>query len=431
MQKTQILALAVALVLLAGMWLYVDRVLIEHQKAEAAAMGNPRGNLSDLYPSWLASRELLLHRRDPYSPEIKREIQEGYYGRALDPARKADPKNQQAFAYPVYVAFLLAPTAKLPFSEVQVLIRWFLALVTAVSVLLWIRIVRLRTSSTAELIILILTFATFPVVQGIKLQQLSLLVAALVAGSIFCLLKDWQLLAGVFLALATIKPHLVAPLILWLLLWTASRFSARWKFAASLLVSIAVLTGAGQLLLPAWPDEFFGALRSYIGYNGTHSLLDELLTRAVAVPIEVGLVIAVVLSCWKARRGSAGSEEFCWTTSLTLAVTVMLIPMIAPYNQVLLIPAALLVLRTWNREQPVNAVVRAFRGAAAACIVWSWISALALTVVSLFTTRVQILWPVPLWTSILMPALLGICLLMLCYFPPALAVSRVPSTINN
>jgi len=121
MAYPQKLALAAAVFFCAGMWVYVDRVLIAHQEAEARVRGTPRGNLSDLYPSWLAARELLLHHRDPYSAEITKEIQAGYYGRPIDAARPNDPTNQQAFAYPVYVAFLLAPSVKLPFSEVQVL----------------------------------------------------------------------------------------------------------------------------------------------------------------------------------------------------------------------------------------------------------------------------------------------------------------------
>ena len=130
----------------AGMWLYVDRVLIAHQWADAAVRGIPRENLSDLYPSWLASRELLLYHRDPYTREITREIQAGYYGRPIDPASPNDPTNQQAFAYPVYVAFLLAPTIRLPFSEVQVIFRWLLAGLTALSVVLWLGVIGLRVS---------------------------------------------------------------------------------------------------------------------------------------------------------------------------------------------------------------------------------------------------------------------------------------------
>ena len=55
----------------AGMWTYAGRVLIPYQISDAAAHGRPRGNLSDLYPRWLGARELLLHGRDPYSPKSR------------------------------------------------------------------------------------------------------------------------------------------------------------------------------------------------------------------------------------------------------------------------------------------------------------------------------------------------------------------------
>src|SRR5205085_5192608 len=103
----------------ASMWFYFQRVLIAFQTADAAARNRPRGNLSDLYPRWLGARELILHGRDPYGADVTREIQEGYYGRQLDATRPNDPKDQQGFAYPVYVVFLLAPTVWLPFSAVQ------------------------------------------------------------------------------------------------------------------------------------------------------------------------------------------------------------------------------------------------------------------------------------------------------------------------
>src|SRR5215813_2488871 len=82
-----VLLLVVSLLASASTWFYVGRILKPAQVAEAEAHGRPRGNLSDLYPRWLGARELLLHGRNPYSREITVEIQQGYYGRALDPSR--------------------------------------------------------------------------------------------------------------------------------------------------------------------------------------------------------------------------------------------------------------------------------------------------------------------------------------------------------
>src|SRR5271154_2421333 len=132
----------VATLCAAGMWVYASRVLIPYQIADAVAHNRPRGNLSDLYPRWLGARELLLRGRDPYSPAVTREIQQGYYGRPLDPSRPGDPKDQQGFAYPVYVVFFLAPTIHLPFEIVQRIFFWFLLGFTLATVPLWLRVLR-------------------------------------------------------------------------------------------------------------------------------------------------------------------------------------------------------------------------------------------------------------------------------------------------
>ena len=49
---------------------------------------------------------------------MTREIQLGFYGRQIDPNNPSDPKDQVAFAYPLYVIFLFWPTTALPFHTV-------------------------------------------------------------------------------------------------------------------------------------------------------------------------------------------------------------------------------------------------------------------------------------------------------------------------
>src|SRR6202166_187759 len=177
-----VVSLVLAVVAAASMWFYVNGILRPHQVADARARQIPRGNLSDLYPRWWGTRELLLHHRNPYSREVALEIQEGYYGRRLDPNRPNDPKDQQGFAYPVYVVFLLAPLVGLPFPTLLVAFYWFLAALTAATVWLWLHVLRWRLPVLATAIGITLTLGSFAAIQGIKLQQLSLLVAGLLAG---------------------------------------------------------------------------------------------------------------------------------------------------------------------------------------------------------------------------------------------------------
>lgn len=409
MKASSPVLLAISILLCAGMWLYVSRVIVPQQKAYAAAHGNPRGNLSDLYPRWLGSRELLLHGRDPYSAEITREIQIGYYGRPLDPSLPNDPGDQEAFAYPVYVAFMLAPTVKLQFSVVQAILRWTLAGLTLISVLLWLRVAKWKTTPIVGATLLLLTLGTFWVVQGIRLQQLTLLVAPMIAASVYFLSKNRQVAAGILLGLATVKPQIAFPLAAWLMLWACARIGVRWKLIAAFAVTLLTLAGAGEMVLPGWIREFYAALFAYRSYTRHLSPLDEV-TRTLGIPLAIGVGAVVAIMCWRARKSSAGADLFCWTTSLVLAANLLVIPTIAPYNQLLLLPGIFLLLKTWSYGAQTNTPIRVLGWVAAGCLAWPLVTAAGLTLFSFFTPTVQRFWEVPLWTSILIPIPITACL---------------------
>src|ERR1700756_3206699 len=228
----------------ASMWFYVNRVLVPYQRADAAAHDRPRGNLSDLYPRWLGARELLLRHRNPYSKAITREIQMGYYGRALDPARPGDPKDQQGFAYPVYVVLLLAPTVGFPFESVATGFKWLLGIATVASVLLWLRVVRWKLTPGGLTVAILLVLGSFSAVQGFKLQQLTLLVAALLAAACALLTLGHRFSSGALVAVATIKPQLTLPLAFVLLLWTLSDWRPRQRFFWGFIIVMLLLVGA-------------------------------------------------------------------------------------------------------------------------------------------------------------------------------------------
>ncbi len=350
-----------ALVASASTWFYVNRILRVQQIADAAAHSRPRGNLSDLYPRWLGARELLLHGRNPYSAEITREIQRGYYGRPLDPTLPNDPKDQQGFAYPAYVVFLLAPTVKLPFDTLQTGFRWSLVLLAAGSVLLWLSLLRWRPSVGAAGILIALTLGWWPMVQGIKLQQLTLVVAGLLAACGACLAGGWLLLAGALLALATIKPQLTWPLVLWLLVWAASDWRSRRRFLFGFGFVMVLLLGGAQLLLPGWLGMFVEAIRRYHQYTQNQSVLVWLFGSIAGHGLEVVSVGLCAFCIWPIRRESAASLAFGRAFSLVLALTVLVVPMFAPYNQVLLMPAILALLQSEALRDAVLPAIRLAR----------------------------------------------------------------------
>ena len=408
LKSRAIVGVVFALVVSTAMWLYVNRVLVAHQRADAAVSHTPRGNLSDLYPRWLGSRELLLHGRDPYSKEVTREIQAGYYGRPLEPSRPDDPKDQQAFAYPVYVAFLLAPTVYLPFEPVRKGFDFLLFAITAASVWFWFEAMLWRTELAALLIAAILTLGSFPAVQGIKLDQLTLLVAGLISLCAFFLTRGQLFLAGAVLAISTIKPQLVAPLTGCLLVWALANWRARKSFLWGLGSTMTLLLVGSEIVLPRWIGKFWVAIHEYVSYTGGISLIDRLLSPGSSKTVSAGIVVILLVLAWHLRREEPGSREFSLLLAKILAGTLLIVPTFAPYNQVVLLPAVLLTAREWSETWRAGAIPKAMLAATVLALGWPWAAAIGLVVASvrLPIEALRGVWYAPLYTVLAIPFVL-------------------------
>jgi len=123
--------------------------------------------LSDLYPRWYGSRELLLHGRNPYSESITQEIQRWLHGHIV-PAGK----DEGRFAYPVYVCFLLWPTIFFGFSKVNAVMFWVLLCFGAGSTIAFVRFVDWKLSKAALMAVVLIAISSFPMVFAARLRQL-------------------------------------------------------------------------------------------------------------------------------------------------------------------------------------------------------------------------------------------------------------------
>jgi hypothetical protein len=407
------------------MWFYVDAILVGYQIADSAAHNRPRGNLSDLYPRWVGARELLLHGRNPYARDITVEIQKGYFGRPLDPSLPNDPKDQQAFAYPVYVVFLLAPTLHLRFALVQSVFRWVLAGVSIASVWLWLKVLRWNLSLAGVFLCMVLLMGSFPEVQGLKLQQLSLLVAALLAAGAASVATGYLTMGGAILALATIKPQLALPLVTALLLWTACDWKARWRFAAGFAGTVAILLAASEFVLPGWIRMFWQATLDYRVYTHTHSIFDQLVNWALGpwggslLSGIAALASAVLL--WRFRSVLPGSENFGRAVALIMVLTLLVIPMDSLYNQVFLLPAILLLTREVKRLTSASPIVRVVYFIGVLALAWDWVGSLMLTVIWCFSPAEAMSdWKVPLYATFALPVLVFLLTFLLLRQPAVL-----------
>ena len=404
--------LVAAALLSIGFWYWVFYILAPSNATVVVAAHRPIGNNSDLYPRWLGARELLLHRRDPYSPEVTREIQSGFYGRPLDPSNASDPTAQESFVYPLYVAFLLAPTLTLPFHVVATIFRWLLLVSIAGTVPLWMYCIGSRTKWLVVAAGMLLAVSSSPGMYEYFQQNLAALAVLFVAAAFAATVAGRLGLAGVLLALSTIKPDTTGALVMWLLIWAAS-LKSRGRMAYWFAGTMTVLVVAGEIYSPHWIGHFLAAVREYPSYGTDPSVIQVLFPRPFAAAVTLALTTYVFIRVWRWRKAAAGSQEFGWAAALVAATTLVTLPKLAGYNAILLIPGLIVSIANYPRLAAGHIFTRAITKAAFACQLWQWLAAvaLALACVVIPATRVRSaahlpdytfvpLWPITLMAVI-------------------------------
>jgi Glycosyltransferase family 87 len=375
--------------------LYMSRVLLPWEFYIDVQHGKLKAEMGDLYPRWVGTRELLLQRRNPYSPEVSHEIQMAFYGHVID-QQYGEPGvevvDEQRFVYPLYVVFLLAPMVYLSFSQVQMCALVLFAVVTAISVLLWLDLLRWRPHKILTTAIVLFILSSPQIVQGLRLRQIGLVVAFLLALSAWCIARNHLALAGVLLAVSTVKPQLVVLPLAWFLVWGISAWPRRWPLLAGFGVTLATLVALGELMLPGWPGYFVDGLIAYRKYFPTTSLLCLALGNWVGGAFSGIAILALLTLAWRNRKVDAASPDFIQTLAAFFVAASLVLPLFQPFNQVLLLLPVLMVVRDWDL------LPRLGRRSFFIVVAWPWIASLVLL---LFPPRVDSTNRLPLLPSVL------------------------------
>jgi glycosyl transferase family 87 len=407
-------ALVVSVLLAAGMVGYYFRIFLPRVRTTRAARNITFFYGEDLYPYWSATRELFARNTSPYSDQATREIQVAVYGRPLDPLNPFE-RDQHRFSYPLYVAFLMAPVAWLPFSFVRLCAAIALPVFALLGIILWERAFHLNVSFMQLAIVGMLTLSSYSLLNALFAQQLSLAVFLALSASVWCLSKQRFVSAGIFLALSTIKPQLVVLSVVFLLLWAASRRHKRKSLLTGFLLTQSLFLGASIYLLPTWPQQWLHTIIAYRHY-----------TVPPLAPFIVGRITGTILSCvlllisvwlwFKARRSEIGSQDFALALSFTLLTTVVTIPTgDSVYDHIFIIPGLLLLIAHVREIVGQIRVARVLLLITTAVFAWQWTSGTLVFVVDLIwrgLIRSPSILSAPLRTQPSMPfallALLGL-----------------------
>ncbi|HEX3661353.1 MAG TPA: glycosyltransferase family 87 protein [Acidobacteriaceae bacterium] len=309
------------------------------------------GSCNDLIGRWVGTRAAL-HGKDPYSPQVFAEIQAAYYGH---PISAADRVPDQAFNYPAHLVVLLAPFAPLSWLAFRLTFLFTVVPLLLLSFWLGIEFLGLRIPRGKTALIVLLAFSSWPVLFGLRMLQPALPVCALMLLACYLVTRHQGAAAGFLLALATVKPQLVVPLLLWLFLWTALR--RQWSLLVSFTITLALLLIAAEIMVPGWFPEWLAAIRIYHALYPTLPL-QLLLGHWPGMAATLLITVWGGWRLWQLRRCSLRSPAYGHAISLVLAITVCANsignPSVPPMlqAQILLLPAAALLL--WTKRPAGN-----------------------------------------------------------------------------
>jgi hypothetical protein len=305
---------------------------------------------SDSYSQWMGTHALF-HGTDPYTTSFTHTIEVGFYGKIPD-----NPKaDTQAFVYPAHAAFVLWPLSRLPWRAARIALTAVLPPLVALSAWMWVVLGGVKRH---RWMIVALVACSWPAIWAYQQTQLTVVVLAAVATACFLLSRNLEVLAGIVLSIATIKPNLVLLLLLWLVVQMA--IQRRWRFLSAFCMATAGPLIASEILFPGWVRHWVIAARQYSDTPFKVPLFTLMLGHAAGLALGGLLAAWVLFRLWKVGVAAPASAKFNYAVALILALTVCLIPttiwMI--YNELALIPAVLLIFSERQKRQGMAAIGR-------------------------------------------------------------------------
>ncbi len=307
--------------------LVVGASLLAALVAWLAARGVPYMN--DFIAYWSVGR-LLLDGANPYDTAAILELQRILGSQFVDPGVVRNPP---------WTLPLLLPFASLPFAT-----GWYawivaqLALVGGSAAALW----RLFGGRARPAVAIGIAFGFPPALFVALGGQIGGFLLLGLAGFTWAIVGRRDFVAGLFLAILTLKPHLLLPFGIIVLLWTAK------QRRPGALIGAAAGVAAGSLVVLLLQPEIF---RQYLEFAAVQVPDEDVVsTPGAALRLALGFdrfwvqwIPAVVGSTWAAVHYIRNSAGWDWSRQLPLvgAVSWLSAPYGWVYDMVILVPAVL------------------------------------------------------------------------------------------
>lgn len=308
---------------------------------------------TDIYPTWQGGKLFWENGTKPYETIVGDKSQEAIYGRLAE-----DDEDEFQFVYPFYLILYMGPLplfefeiAAAIFLEIQ-LILLILTLVMTLDTLRWLP--KPITLGMAILMVLISYFS----VRGFLLAQPAFLAYGFHIGAYWALARRYDRVAGIMLALSTIKPQtgfiLIPLLIIWA--WVNHRRLVVYGFMGMM----GALFVVSFMLYPAWLVDWVERAATYRNYTETlpaahiitHGIdgLPKFLTTSAQILLSIFILIPVAFF-WKRTILEKDNQNFLWGVMVTMAATLLIAPRVATTYYVELYPAILVGMMILERQQ--------------------------------------------------------------------------------
>lgn len=284
----------------------------------------------------------------PYSDEVAVRIQTRAYGR---PAQAGE--HELRVAYPLY-----STTIFLPFSLISEydLARavWMTTLEVGLLALaiLSLRLTNWKPGLGMLAIYLLFSLTWYHSVRALINGNAVILVALMMVGVLAAIKEGRDELAGILLALATIKPQVVVVFLVFVWVWAFSagrRIVVLWT-----VIGVVFLSIGAALFVPDWPLQNLMEVLRYPGYNPPGTPGAALATWWPAAGEKLGWGLTAILAIlllieWAAARGK-DFHWFAWTAGLTLVASQWIGIQTDPGNFIVLLMPLILILAKWKER---------------------------------------------------------------------------------
>lgn len=277
---------------------------------------NPGG--TDFLVHWVGARALF-SGESPYGDTTALEIQQMVYGRPAAPG-----EHELRVAYPIYSALIFGPFALIPdFALARSLWMTFLEGVILGVTLLSLVVLDWRPHPIIFSFLIGFSLSWYHGIRPLINGNAVAVIALLLVGVVWALRKEWHAMAGVLLALATIKPHLVV--IPGLLLLLRAGLTGRWKFIVWFFGSLFALILIGMAIVPNWLSQNLSEIMRYTSYNPPTTPGDALESWLPGFGRQIGWLISVILAIillWEwVNALRSGFPHLLWVFCLTLVAS--------------------------------------------------------------------------------------------------------------